>query len=43
MFYGTYALFNYDVTSPQKQIDLAVYSNLTSTGACPVFGAAALQ
>jgi hypothetical protein len=45
MFYGSYALFNMELTNTvgMKSIDLAIYSNMTSTGAAPVFGAAALQ
>jgi hypothetical protein len=43
MFYGAYALFDYNDDPLTTELSLAVYANMTSTGAAPVFGAAGLQ
>jgi hypothetical protein len=43
MLYASYALYDMDLQSDKKSLDLVIYSNMTSTGAAPVYGAAALQ
>jgi hypothetical protein len=46
MFYGAYALYDYQdgtIINTPLSLSLAVYTNMTSTGAAPVFGAAGLQ